>query len=116
MTPELFEEEAIADPRVRMSLEKIKVSANMEFEAAFPEIQRCHVALDTTDGRSFEKQIDFPIGDPRKPMSSEQMDSKFDALCGDEVSEERRTAIRAVIECIGDVSAREFMDTLAFSV
>jgi 2-methylcitrate dehydratase len=116
VTPELFEEEAIADPRVRMSLEKIKVSANMEFEAAFPEIQRCHVALDTTDGRSFEKQIDFPIGDPRKPMSSEQMDSKFEALCGDEVSEERRTAIRAAIECIGDVSAREFMDTLAFSV
>jgi hypothetical protein len=49
-------------------------------------------------------------------MSSEKMDSKFEALCGDEVNEERRTAIRAAIECIGDVSAREFMDTLAFSV
>ncbi len=113
VTPDLFDDEAIQDPRTRMSLNKIKVSANMEFEEAFPDVQRCHVAVDTTDGRQFEKQIDFPIGDPRNPMSDEQMDAKFDALCGAAVSAERRGAIRTAIADMENVSARDFMALLS---
>jgi 2-methylcitrate dehydratase len=113
VTPDLFDDEAIQDPRTRMNLDKIKVSANMEFEEAFPAVQRCHVAVDTTDGRQFEKQIDFPIGDPRNPMSDEQMDAKFDALCGDGVSAERRATIRAAIADMENVSARDFMALLS---
>lgn len=115
VTPDLFDEAIIFDPRVRMSLEKIKVTANMEFEAAFPDVQRCHVAVDTTDGRSFEKQIDYPIGDPRKPMTPEQMDAKFDAMCGAEVSAESRAAIRDGIAKLDQLSAHDFMALLVFS-
>jgi len=114
VTPDLFDQRAIFDPRVRMSLEKIEVSANMEFEAAFPALQRCHVALDTNDGRSFEKQIDFPVGDPRNPMTPAQMDAKFDALCGDDVPEEARAAIRSGLAGLDELSARSFMELLVF--
>ena len=68
----------------------------------------------TTADRSFEKQIDFPIGDPRKPMSSEQMDSKFDALCGDEVPAAKREVIRTAIADMENVSASDFMALLTY--
>ena len=114
VTPDLFDEAVIFEDRVRMSLEKIKVSANMEFEAAFPEVQRCHVAVDTTAGETHEKQVDFPVGDPRNPMTDEQMAAKFDALCGEEVSMERRAAIREAIDQMEQVPPRQFLELITF--
>jgi len=92
VTPDLFDDEVIADPRVLEHIDKIKVIAEPAFEAAFPKVQRCHVVVTTKDGRSFEKQIDYPKGDPRDPGSDEEIRSKFDALAGG-VSEERRERI-----------------------
>jgi 2-methylcitrate dehydratase len=114
VTPDLFDEAVIFEDRVRMSLEKIKVSANMEFEAAFPEVQRCHVAVDTTAGGTFEKQVDFPVGDPRNPMTDEQMADKFDALCGEEVSADRRAAVREAIAQMEQIPPRQFLELMTF--
>ena len=94
VTPDLFDEDVVRDPRVLDHIDKIKVFAEPDFEAAFPKVQRCHVAIDTTDGRTFEKQIDWPKGDPRDPLSDEEIRAKFDALATG-VSDERRDAIWA---------------------
>ncbi len=88
VTPELFDDKVIQDPRVRQHIDKIKVVAEPEFEAAFPKVQRCHVAVTTTDGRVLEKQIDYPKGDPREPLSDAEIRAKFDALASG-VSQER---------------------------
>jgi len=92
VTPELFDEEVVLDPRVLDHIDKIKVFAEPDFEAAFPKVQRCNVEIDTTDGRTFEKQIDWPKGDPRDPLSDQEIRAKFDALAVG-VSEGRRDAI-----------------------
>lgn len=92
VTPELFDDDVIADTRVLQHIDKIKVFAEPKFEAAFPKIQRCHVVVETTDGRTFEKQIDWPKGDPRDPLSDEDIRAKFDALALG-VSQERRDKI-----------------------
>jgi len=92
VTPELFDDKVVQDPRVLDHIDKIKVFAEPEFEAAFPKVQRCHVVVDTTDGRSFEKQIDWPKGDPRDPLSDEEIRAKFDALANG-VSEQRRDGL-----------------------
>ncbi len=93
VTPDLFADEVIADPRVREHIDKIEVVAEPAFEAAFPKVQRCHVVIDTTDGRSFERQIDYPKGDPRDPLDDDELQAKFDALAA-HVPPERRTRIR----------------------
>ncbi len=80
VTPDLFDEEIVRDPHVLDHIDKIKVFAEPDFEAAFPKVQRCHVAIDTTDGRNFEKQIDWPKGDPRDPLTDSEIRAKFDAL------------------------------------
>ena len=100
VTPDLFENEVIADPRVQQNIHKIKVVAEPEFEAAFPKVQRCHVAITTTDGRRLEKQVDYPKGDPRAPLTDDEIRAKFDALA-EGVSTERRDKIWASTRRLG---------------
>jgi len=53
------------DPVIREQLHKVKVVADPEVEKLFPALQRVIVKVTTTDGRVFDKQLDYPKGDPR---------------------------------------------------
>ncbi|MFB3907537.1 MAG: MmgE/PrpD family protein [Candidatus Eisenbacteria bacterium] len=97
VTPEQFEEAKILDPRVRAQLPKVKVKANAEFEKLFPKIQPCRVEIETTGGKVFERRIDIPKGDPRDPMTEEELSVKFDALASPSLSDERRAALRRAV-------------------
>jgi 2-methylcitrate dehydratase len=97
VTPEQFQEEKIMEPRLRAQLPKVKVVANEEFERLFPKIQPCRVEIETTDGKILDRRIDIPKGDPRDPMTEEELAIKFDALAGDSMSEKRRAEIRRAV-------------------
>jgi len=47
-------------------------------------------------------------------MTDEQMAAKFDALCGEEVSTERRAAIREAIDQMEQVPPRQFLELMTF--
>ena len=97
VTPLQFTDAKIMDPKIRAQLNKVEVVADPEIEALFPGLQRVHVTVTTTDGRSFEKQLDYPKGDPRNPLTDQEVEAKFDALAGAVLSEERREQIKGVI-------------------
>ncbi len=97
VTPKQFSEEKLNDRRIRAQLNKVKVVANEEFEKAFPEKQCTSVTIETTDGRSFSHRVDMPKGDPRDPMTDEELKIKFDALAEPVMSEKRRTDLRKTI-------------------
>ena len=97
VTPEQFNDEKIMDPRLRAQLPKIKVKANAEFEKLFPKIQPCKVEIDTADGRTFSRRIDIPKGDPRDPMTEEELAIKFDALSSASFSAERLAAVKKAV-------------------
>jgi len=111
VTPQQFSEEKIMDPRVRAQLPKIRVRANEEFEKLFPAIQPCRVEIETTGGKVFERRIDIPKGDPRDPMTPEELASKFDALASPSFTDARRAAIREAVfglekmETVGELMA-----------
>ena len=56
------------------------MEAEPEFESLFPRLQPCEVSIRTTDGATFTDRMDYPMGDPRNPMTPKQMEDKFDAL------------------------------------
>ncbi len=97
VTPEEFVEEKIMDPRLREQLPKIKVLASEEFERLFPEIQPCRVEIELNDGRLLERRVDIPKGDPRDPMTMEDLDTKFDALSSPLLSTAGRERLRGVV-------------------
>jgi 2-methylcitrate dehydratase len=70
----------IMDPTIRAQLNKVRVVADPEIEKVFPALQRVAVKITSTDGRVFEKTMDFPKGDPRNPLSDREIEEKFHAL------------------------------------
>ena len=82
VTPLQFTMEKIMDPTIRAQLNKIVVVADPEIEKVFPALQRVIVTITTTDGREFSKQLDYPKGDPRNPLTDKEVEEKFEALAG----------------------------------
>jgi 2-methylcitrate dehydratase len=94
VTPAQFEPEKIMDPRIREQLRKIEVVADPEIEKVFPRLQRVIVTVKTTDGREFTRQLDYPKGDPRNPLTDREIEEKFDALAAPVLSEDRRRRVK----------------------
>jgi len=103
VTPLEFKEDKLRDPRLRSQMQKVKVVANDEFEQAFPAKQCARVTITTTDNRQFTHQVDVPKGDPRDPMTLDELQIKFDALAEPVMSEPRRAALRDIIFGLEDV-------------
>jgi 2-methylcitrate dehydratase len=80
VTPAQFTIQKIMDRNIREQLQKVEVVADPEIEKTFPALQRVIVHIDTRDGRSFNKQLDFPKGDPRNPLTDAEIEEKFSAL------------------------------------
>ena len=80
VTPVQFTMEKINDPLIRAQLRKVEVVADPEIEKVFPALQRVIVKISTADGREFTKQLDYPKGDPRNPLSDREIEEKFEAL------------------------------------
>jgi len=107
VTPLQFTDEKIMDPNIRAQLNKVEVVADPEIEALFPELQRVIVTVSTTDGRQFTKQVDYPKGDPRNPLTDAEIESKFDALAEPLFPADRRAEIKEAIwnlEKLGSIS------------
>ncbi|MCA9284814.1 MAG: MmgE/PrpD family protein [Phycisphaerales bacterium] len=91
VTPLQFKESRVLDKALIPIMDMVKVVANEEFESLFPKFQPSRVTVTTKDGRSFAKRVDVPKGDPRDPMTEEEVGVKFRAL-GEEVIGKDRCA------------------------
>ena len=80
VTPLQFKEERVLDKSLIPVMDKVKVVANDEFEALFPKFQPSQVTITTTSGKRYTKRVDVPKGDPRDPMTPEEIGIKFTAL------------------------------------
>ena len=83
--PSDFEEDALRDPFVWSLLDKIEVVANPEIDNLFPKIKRAIVTIKTSKGE-YKKQEDFAKGQPERPLSEEELISKFKANAEKKVS------------------------------
>jgi len=107
VTPVQFTMEKIMDPRIREQLQKVEVVADPEIEKVFPALQRVIVRIDTTDGRSFSKQLDYPKGDPRNPLTDQEVEEKFSALAEGVLSADAQKRVKETVwnlERVGSVS------------
>jgi 2-methylcitrate dehydratase len=107
VTPVQFTMDKIMDPAIRAQLKKVEVVADPEIEKVFPALQRVIVNITTTDGSSYSKQLDFPKGDPRNPLTDAEIEEKFAALAEGVLSvKAQRKLIDAIwnLEKIGSVS------------
>tara|TARA_B100000315_G_scaffold188911_1_gene178681 strand:- start:8864 stop:10300 length:1437 start_codon:yes stop_codon:yes gene_type:complete len=113
ITTESFSDEKLNDPRIFEVIDKIKGEPSQEFEKMFPAKQPSRVVVTTNDGRKFEEYLEYPKGDPREPMTMEDLENKFNSLSASLFSGERQKEIKELIfSCESVGSTKTFMDAL----
>jgi len=105
VTPAQFEMAKIMDPTIRAQLKKVEVVADPEIEKVFPALQRVIVNITTTDGKTFTKQLDYPKGDPRNPLSDAEIEEKFAALADGVLSKKAQEKLKDAIWNLEKVSS-----------
>jgi 2-methylcitrate dehydratase len=107
VTPAQFTMEKIMNPKIREQLNKVEVVADPEIEKVFPALQRVIVQIQTRDGRSLNQQLDFPKGDPRNPLTDQEIEEKFAALADGVLSKPAQKRVKDAVwslERVGSVS------------
>ncbi|UCD75209.1 MAG: MmgE/PrpD family protein, partial [Phycisphaerales bacterium] len=97
VTPLQFKQERIDDPALIPVMDKIKVLPNDEFESLFPKFQPSRVTITLNDGKSYQQRVDVPKGDPRDPMTEDEIAVKFNALGASVVGQANCDALRELI-------------------
>jgi 2-methylcitrate dehydratase len=111
--PSDFEEDALRDPLVWSLLDKIKVVANSEIDALFPKVKRAIVTIKTSQGE-YKKQEDFAKGQPERPLSEEELISKFKANSEKKISSSRMEDIIKATKGLENIDETgEYMELLA---
>jgi 2-methylcitrate dehydratase len=100
VTPLQFREERVRDQ---------SLIPNEEFEALFPKFQPSRVTITTNDGKSHSTRVDVPKGDPRDPMTEEEIAVKFTALGGEVIDKERCKKLQ---KCIMSLESVDKLDGL----
>src|SRR5207248_3168825 len=107
VTPVQFTMEKIMNPAIRAQLKKIEVVADPEIEKVFPALQRVIVNITTKDGRTVTRQLDYPKGDPRNPLTDTEIEEKFAALAEGVLSKSSQQKLKDAIwnlEKVGSVN------------
>lgn len=107
VTPVQFTMQKIMDPAIREQLNKVKVIADPEIEKVFPALQRVIVQIKTKNGRCFDKRLDFPKGDPRNPLTDQEIEEKFSALAEEVLSPAAQKRVKETVwnlERVGSVT------------
>lgn len=112
ITTQSFADTKLKDPRIWEVIDKIKGEASVEFEKMFPEKQPSRVTIKTKDGREFSEYLEYPKGDPREPMTEEDLDNKFFGLASDRLSEARLKEIKKYIYNCENITISDFMNKL----
>ncbi len=100
ITPLQFTHERIHDPKLRALLLKIEVVADPGFEKQFPAKKLSGVSITTSDGKTVEKEVEFPKGYPANPMTNADLEEKFRALTSEVMNKSQQDR---VLEAIGNL-------------
>jgi 2-methylcitrate dehydratase len=80
VTPQQFTNKRIRDPKLHPLMDAVKAAGNEEFERLFPQTQPSRVTITTKSGQSYSARVDVPKGDYRDPMTTAEIEEKFNAL------------------------------------
>lgn len=108
LTPRQFTPEKLRDPRILSLVPKVVAVLEPSFEARFPEEQPARVRIALRDGRTLERERRFPKGDPRDPLTPDEIRAKFSRLAEGVISADaQRTLFDAVdaLETLEDIGA-----------
>jgi 2-methylcitrate dehydratase len=112
ITTESFDNNKLTDPLLKDMIYKIKGEASEKFEKMFPAKQPSQVVVRTKNGKEYKTYLEYPKGDPREPMTIEDLSNKFNSLSAKLLSRDRQEKIKNTIFNCENISAQGFMKEL----
>ncbi|MCI9867257.1 MmgE/PrpD family protein [Rhizobium skierniewicense] len=92
-----FEDVALSHPDIRALMAKVTVGVDPALASLYPKQRMAKLAVQLTDGRSFDHLQETRKGDPEDPLSMEELVQKFDELAGAVLPEPQIAALRTRI-------------------
>ena len=112
ITTQSFSEEKLKDKRIWEVIDKIKGEASEEFEKMFPAKQPSKVVVKTKNGKVYSEYLEYPKGDPREPMTEDDLTSKFNGLATGLLDDARKKEIKDIIFNCETMSCKDLMKEL----
>jgi 2-methylcitrate dehydratase PrpD len=105
MGPAQLKEKRISDPAVLELSKKVKVNVDPELSAAYPGMTPSRVEIRLKGGRTLVKQVDIPKGDPRDPVTAEDVADKLRRFASrrDEKTIDKIVGLSIELEKAGDI-------------
>ncbi len=75
-----FGPKRLNDAALQALMQKVRVVEQEEFKGWYPQAMPTRVSVRTAMGKEYVKQVDFPLGHPRNPMSDREVEEKFRTL------------------------------------
>ncbi|MGA7836782.1 MAG: MmgE/PrpD family protein [Ignavibacteriaceae bacterium] len=112
ITTNSFSDKKMKDPKIWEVIDKIKGEASVEFEKMFPAKQPSKVVIKTKDGNEYSEYLEYPKGDPREPMTLEDIENKFNALSAKLLTKKKQQKIKDMIFKCEKMKTSDFMKSL----
>jgi len=104
-----FEAKRLNDPLLHEQMQKVRVVVQPEFVGSYPQAMPTRITVRTKAGKEFVKQVDYPIGHPKNPMSDHEVEEKFGRLAAGRLD---RARTKKVIELVGKLDQLEDISAL----
>jgi len=105
MGPAQLKEERISDSAILELSEKVKINVDPELSMAYPGTTPSRVEIRLKSGRTLVKQVDIPKGDPRDPMTAEDVADKLKRFASrkDEKTMDKIIGLSLELERVGSI-------------
>jgi len=88
-----FREEWIRDQAVRRLMSTVVLQRDPDLDRVYPHKWPAVVTIETTRGTRHDARVDYPKGDPKNPMTEEELIAKFHGLTAHIIPEASRSLL-----------------------
>jgi 2-methylcitrate dehydratase len=92
-----FDSKRLADETLVRLMQKVRITLLPDFNNLYPRAMPTRITVKSKAGRTYIKQIDYPLGHPRHPMGDHEVESKFRRLA---VGKLKRERIKTLLDLI----------------
>lgn len=93
VTLDSFDEKRLADPALHAFMQKIRVTREPEFVDRYPQAMPTRITVRTRAGKIHARQVDYPLGHPKNPMSDREVEEKFRILASGKLDRARMNKV-----------------------
>ena len=100
VTPAQLSEENLRNEAYLTIADRVKIMHNPQFDMYFPDSLPTELEIVISSGEKFRAMVSTPKGDPKNPLSMEEMLDKFRSLAHYSVTPDRASLIIERVLCI----------------